>query len=222
MLQRTCLVRCNGSSQRTSLGGNFVSDNNWFLTTAEIIDCFFPWPTDGEGTNKVSKKHADWGPETGDIINSTHSILYPIFFMSLVVIFFPPIKQWVLGFYQFWLRSRCFMRNTRQNWGQDCGVQFCSASRSLHPTAVMSAAPFPLPSSDSRKVTSQLGARSLTVWCMILEKLWKETRAVGEEGPAAPVEWSTAMGICTASPFTMVRTKILETRVDLKPGRSRS
>lgn len=45
---------------------------------------------------------------------------------------------------------------------------------------------------------------------------------MGEEGPAAPVEWSTAMGICTASPFTMVRTKILETRVDLKPGRSRS
>lgn len=37
----------------------------------------------------MSKKHADWDPETGDIINSTHSILYPIFFfMSLVVIFF--------------------------------------------------------------------------------------------------------------------------------------
>lgn len=28
MLQRTHLVRCNGSSQRTSLGGNFISDNN--------------------------------------------------------------------------------------------------------------------------------------------------------------------------------------------------
>lgn len=86
----------------------------------------------------------------------------------------------------------------------------------------MSAAPFPLPSSDSRKVTSQLGARSLTVWCMILEKLQKETRAVGEEGPAAAVEWSTATGICTVSPFTGVRSKMLETRVDLKPGSSRS
>lgn len=46
----------------------------------------------------MSKKHADWGPETGDIINSTHSILYPIFFMSLVVIFFSPNKAVSSGF----------------------------------------------------------------------------------------------------------------------------
>ena len=111
---------------------------------------------------------------------------------------------------------------TRQNRGQDCGVQFCSASRSLHPTAVMSAAPFPLPSSDSRKVTSQLGARSLTVWCMILEKLRKETTAVGEGGPAAPAERSTATGLCGAPPFTGERTKMLETGVDLKTGSSGS
>lgn len=111
---------------------------------------------------------------------------------------------------------------TRQNWGWDCRVQFCSASRSLHPTAVMSAAPFPLPSSDSRKVTSQLGARSLTVWCMILEKLRKETMAVGEGGPAASAECSTATGLCSAPPFTGERTNMLETRVDLKTGSSGS
>lgn len=46
-----------------------------------------------------------------------------------------------------------------------------SCSRSLQPTAVMSAAPFPLPSSDSRKLTEQCGASSFTVCCMILEKL---------------------------------------------------
>lgn len=102
--------------------------------------------------------------------------------------------------------------------GQDCGVQFCSASRSLHPTAVMSAAPFPLPSSDSRKVTSQLGARSLTVWCMILEKLPKETTAVGEGGPIAPAERSTAMGLRSAAPFTGERAKMREARADLKAG----
>lgn len=49
----------------------------------------------------------------------------------------------------------------------------CCLSR--QPTAVMRAAPFPLPSSDSRKVTSHCGASSFTVWCMILEKLERLT-----------------------------------------------
>lgn len=40
-------------------------------------------------------------------------------------------------------------------------------------TAVMSAAPFPLPSSDCRKDTSHFGARSFTVSCMTLAKLEK-------------------------------------------------
>jgi hypothetical protein len=37
----------------------------------------------------------------------------------------------------------------------------------------MRAAPFPLPSSDSRKDTSHLGAKSFTVSCMTLAKLEK-------------------------------------------------
>lgn len=137
----------------------------------------------------MNKKHADWGPETGDIINSTHSILYPIFYVisCLFVFFSPPDKAVSSGFLPVLTMQSLLYEKvlTRQNRGQDCGVQFCSASRSLHPTAVMSAAPFPLPSSDSRKVTSQLGARSLTVWCMILEKLQKGTTAAGEGGPTA-------------------------------------
>ena len=49
----------------------------------------------------------------------------------------------------------------------------CWRSSSLwrQPTAVMRAAPLPLPSSESRKVTSHLGASSFTDCCMILEKL---------------------------------------------------
>ncbi|KAG9344357.1 hypothetical protein JZ751_011026 [Albula glossodonta] len=49
--------------------------------------------------------------------------------------------------------------------------QFCSCWRIRQPTAVIRAAPFPLPSSDSRKLTLHFGASSFTVWCMILEKL---------------------------------------------------
>lgn len=45
------------------------------------------------------------------------------------------------------------------------------ASRIRHATAVISAAPFPLPSSDWRKVTSHLGESSLTVSCITEEKL---------------------------------------------------
>lgn len=47
---------------------------------------------------------------------------------------------------------------------------YAADSRSLHATAVMRAAPFPLPSSDNRNVTSQSGASSRTVSCMIFEK----------------------------------------------------
>lgn len=120
----------------------------------------------------MNKKHADWGPETGDIINSTHSILYSTFYVISCIFFFPD-KAVSSGFLPVLTMQSLLYEKvlTRQNRGHNCRVQFCSASRSLHPTAVMSAAPFPLPSSDSRKVTSQLGARSLTVWCMILEKL---------------------------------------------------
>ena len=51
--------------------------------------------------------------------------------------------------------------------------QCCCASSSLwrQPTAVMRAAPLPLPSSDRRMVTSHLGASSFTVCWKIREKL---------------------------------------------------
>lgn len=48
---------------------------------------------------------------------------------------------------------------------------WASSSLWRQPTAVMRAAPFPLPSSDSRKLTSHLGASSLTVCRKIREKL---------------------------------------------------
>lgn len=52
-------------------------------------------------------------------------------------------------------------------------AQCCCASSSLwrQPTAVMRAAPLPLPSSDSRKLTSHFGASSFTVCWKIREKL---------------------------------------------------
>lgn len=54
----------------------------------------------------------------------------------------------------------------------------CPASRIRHATAVMSAAPLPLPSSDWRKVTSHFGDSCFTVSCMMEAKLqW-----VKEEG----------------------------------------
>lgn len=46
----------------------------------------------------------------------------------------------------------------------------CPASRIRHATAVMSAAPLPLPSSDWRKVTSHFGVSCFTVSCMMEEK----------------------------------------------------
>ena len=51
--------------------------------------------------------------------------------------------------------------------------QCCCASSSLwrQPTAVMRAAPLPLPSSESRKLTSHFGASSFTVCWKIREKL---------------------------------------------------
>lgn len=45
------------------------------------------------------------------------------------------------------------------------------ASRIRQATAVMSAAPLPLPSSDWRKVTSHFGDNCFTVSCMTVEKL---------------------------------------------------
>lgn len=50
------------------------------------------------------------------------------------------------------------------------------ASRMRQATAVMSAAPLPLPSSDCRKVTSHLGDSCFTVSCMTVEKLQGRTR----------------------------------------------
>lgn len=52
------------------------------------------------------------------------------------------------------------------------------ASRIRQATAVMSAAPLPLPSSDWRKVTSHFGDNCFTVSCMTVEKL----RGTGGEG----------------------------------------
>lgn len=44
----------------------------------------------------------------------------------------------------------------------------------LQATAVIRAAPFPLPSSDFRKVTWHCGAKSCKVSCMMMEKLWEK------------------------------------------------
>ncbi|TNN52648.1 hypothetical protein EYF80_037158 [Liparis tanakae] len=65
----------------------------------------------------------------------------------------------------------------------------CSSDLTRQPTAVMRAAPFPLPSSDSRKLTLHWGASSFTVWCMNLEKLDKRFdimlhSGVMESGPS--------------------------------------
>lgn len=57
------------------------------------------------------------------------------------------------------------------------GIQRCSSPFILHATAVISAAPLPLPSSDWRNLTSHCGARSRNVSCMTLEKLF-----LGEKG----------------------------------------
>lgn len=53
------------------------------------------------------------------------------------------------------------------------------ASRNRHATAVIRAAPFPLPSSDWRKDTSHLGESCFTVSCITLEKLQKEQKGTG-------------------------------------------
>lgn len=55
--------------------------------------------------------------------------------------------------------------------GKPASLYRCPASRMRQATAVMSAAPLPLPSSDCRKVTSHLGDNCFTVSCMTLEKL---------------------------------------------------
>lgn len=53
-----------------------------------------------------------------------------------------------------------------------------SACCNLLATAVIRAAPFPLPSSDSMNVTSHRGASSFTVSCNIQEKLWKRKKSI--------------------------------------------
>lgn len=53
------------------------------------------------------------------------------------------------------------------------------ASLKRQATAVMRAAPFPLPSSDWMRVTSQSGARSLKVSRMMVEKLMRQKRRAG-------------------------------------------
>lgn len=58
----------------------------------------------------------------------------------------------------------------------------CSACLlNLQATAVIRAAPFPLPSSDLWNVTWHCGAKSCKVSCIILEKLEGETKKVGYE-----------------------------------------
>lgn len=54
--------------------------------------------------------------------------------------------------------------------GKPPSLYRCPASRMRQATAVMSAAPLPLPSSDCRKVTSHLGDNCFTVSCMTVEK----------------------------------------------------
>lgn len=90
--------------------------------------------------------------------------------------------------------------------------QCCCASSSLwrQPTAVMRAAPFPLPSSESRKFTSHLGARSFTVCWKMREKLR------GGEGQGA---WSDrAEGVAKSHHFS---SETNQSEASLKSGRKR-
>lgn len=73
------------------------------------------------------------------------------------------------------------MHKTSQiNWGPSIrrqffssllGIQCCPSLLILQATAVIRAAPFPLPSSDLWKVTWHCGAKSCSVSCMMLAKL---------------------------------------------------
>lgn len=116
------------------------------------------------------KTHADKGSGWVTLSARAHAIEYPIVFNSN-----SSIKQKILRIpCQFRLQNCCFIRKCSEGRICWCSRVQCSASRSLHPTAVMRAAPLPLPSSERRNVTSHFGAKSLTVWCITLEKLWKK------------------------------------------------
>lgn len=56
------------------------------------------------------------------------------------------------------------------------GIYCCPSFLTLQATAVISAAPFPLPSSDFRNVTSHCGAKSRSVSCIMAEKLNKQRK----------------------------------------------
>lgn len=60
--------------------------------------------------------------------------------------------------------------------GKPASLYRCPASRMRQATAVISAAPLPLPSSDCRKVTSHLGDSCFTVSCRTVEKLQSKER----------------------------------------------
>lgn len=68
-----------------------------------------------------------------------------------------------------WVRKTSCSAETKL-LGKPPSLYRCPASRMRQATAVMSAAPLPLPSSDCRKVTSHLGDNCFTVSCMTVEK----------------------------------------------------
>lgn len=86
----------------------------------------------------------------------------------------------------------CAVPRSRNTHPRDSQVQskafYCGeqGSASRHVTAATSAAPFPEPSSDCRKVTSQRGANSRSICWRFCEKLWGRTGAECHRGCPAP------------------------------------
>lgn len=154
-------------------GGNFrLQIINFLLTSVLITDLFFLNDLHMGNVPKRAKKDTC---RRGRYYQQQHTLFSILFYFQLF------IKQQILGIppAPTATTSSDYRITALQEsaWegriSQCCRVQLCSASRSLHPTAVMRAAPLPLPSSERRNVTSHLGASSFTVWCMNFEKLQK-------------------------------------------------
>lgn len=208
MPQRTHLVQFNGSSQRISLGGNFVLDNNWFLTAAEIIDWFFHDLQMGKVPTRWIR-NMQIGVQKQEILLTAHILSCILLFTSLAVFSFSPIKQWVLGFYQFWLCSHCFTRKCSQDRIGATIVEFSSAR---HHEACIPLLWWVLPPSRYRLLTAGRSHRSWVpglwlfgAWSLksCKKKQWQWVREVLQHLQ----ERSTATGLYNAPTFTGERIR---------------
>ncbi|TNN77539.1 hypothetical protein EYF80_012129 [Liparis tanakae] len=80
----------------------------------------------------------------------------------------------------------------------------------LQATAVISAAPFPLPSSDLWKVTWHCGAKSCIVSCMMLEKLKEEGGRKRNPSKPAPQSWAARRETTPHTSFTSTLSSHVE------------